>query len=183
VLVVQFPKGKNLSHSKGELTNIDKYEFTHKAGTKSGSSGSPIFLANTTNVIGIHKAGNNSLKENYGDFIFPIINILNKKINNNIQKQNEVTIIIKIGVPFIRLFGEEFVKNNKEKCEIFINEKNGYELKQFYGNEDNEENRYLKEIIKKNNGIMVIIFKKTKIIRNMDTMLNIQICEIISINF
>jgi len=145
VFVVQFSKGKNLSHSKGELKNIDKYEFTHKAGTKSDSSGSPIFLANTTNVIGIHKAGNNSLKENYGDFIFPIINLLNKKINNNIQKQNEVKIIIKISNYPIQLFGEEFVKNNKEKCEIFINEKNGYELKQIYCNGYHEGYSYLKK--------------------------------------
>ena len=105
VYVVQFPGGKNLSYSKGELINIDKYEFTHKAGTESGSSGSPIFLANTTNVIGIHKSGNEYEKENYGDFIFPIINSLKNErdinIYNNNLKQNEVKIIIEImNMPF-----------------------------------------------------------------------------------
>ena len=45
-----------MCHSEGEIINIDKYEFTHKASTESGSSGSPIFLDKTTKVIGIHKA-------------------------------------------------------------------------------------------------------------------------------
>jgi len=134
VYVVQFPGGKNLSYSKGELINIDKYEFTHKAGTKSGSSGSPIFLANTINVIGIHKSGNEYEKENYGDFIFPIINSLKNlrdiNIYNNNLKQNEVKIIIEImNMPFFFLFGEEFVNNNKDKCDIIINGENGFKLK------------------------------------------------------
>ena len=75
VYIVQFPLGKEMYHSKGEITNIDKYEFTHKASTLPGSSGSPIFLDQTTKVIGIHKSSSNDKIENYGDFIFPIINI------------------------------------------------------------------------------------------------------------
>ena len=94
-----------MKYSKGEITNIDKYEFTHLAGTEHGSSGSPIFLDKTTKVIGIHKASSNDEIENYGDFIFPIINILNTKKNMNeynkiyqkkIIKQNELKIIIKL---------------------------------------------------------------------------------------
>ena len=73
VYIVQFPLGGNMCHSKGEITNIDKYEFTHKASTLPGSSGSPIFLEQKTQVLGIHKATNNKDK-NYGDFIFHIIN-------------------------------------------------------------------------------------------------------------
>ena len=112
VNVVQFPGGKNLSYSKGELININKYEFTHKAGTKGGSSGSPMFLVDTTKVIGIHKSGSEIKKENYGDFIFPIINLLNNNrdndniSNNNINtddnnhKQNEVKIIVWLGMSY-----------------------------------------------------------------------------------
>ena len=56
IYVVQFPEGKNLSHSDGEIIKVggnldtdkdlDKYEFEHKASTEPGSSGSPIFLEN-----------------------------------------------------------------------------------------------------------------------------------------
>ena len=89
VYIVQFPLGKDMCHSEGEIINIDKYEFTHKASTLPGSSGSPIFLDKTTKVIGIHKSSNNYKKENYGDFIFPIINILNNrnKYNMNLEKK------------------------------------------------------------------------------------------------
>ena len=195
VYVVQFPGGKNLSYSKGELINIDKYDFTHKAGTKSGSSGSPIFLANTTNVIGIHKSGNEYKKENYGDFIFPIINLLKKKIdinsisknyinaNNRIirqNKQNEVKMVIKRKWGDFFMFNHEFVENNKDKCEIIINGKKGFNLDL---NGKNEKN-YLNEKIKKNNGIFEIIIKETKTIRNMDYMLDVsENSEFISIDF
>lgn len=37
-----------------------------------GSSGRPIFIENSTKVIGIHKAGNRFLDENYWCFITPI---------------------------------------------------------------------------------------------------------------
>jgi len=52
VYIVQFPLGKDMCHSEGEIINIDKYEFTHKASTEPGSSGSPIFLDKTTKVKG-----------------------------------------------------------------------------------------------------------------------------------
>ena len=42
--------------------------------TDAGSSGSPIFLENKIEVIGIHKQGGK--RENYGDLIYPILNIL-----------------------------------------------------------------------------------------------------------
>ena len=195
VYVVQFPGGKDLSYSKGKLKNIDKYEFIHKAGTKSGSSGSPIFLDNTTNVIGIHKSGNKLVKENYGDFIFPIINLLNKKMNNNIisknyindsniiHKQNEVKIIIEVENPFFFLFGEEFVNNNKDKCEIIINGKNGFKLNTCWGNKNGIYFEDIDEIFKKNNNKAEIILRETKTIRNMDNMFFFNLCNLISINF
>ena len=76
IYIPQFRKGGNLSYSKGEIKNIERYQFSYNASTFPGSSGSPIFLDQTTYVIGIHKGGNDSEKENYGDFIFPIINFL-----------------------------------------------------------------------------------------------------------
>ena len=79
IYIPQFPKGGNLSYSKGEIKNIEGYQFSYNASTLYGSSGSPIFLIQTTFVIGIHKGGDESEKENYGDFIFPIINFKKRK--------------------------------------------------------------------------------------------------------
>jgi hypothetical protein len=121
IYIVHFPLGGNMYHSKGEIININKYEFTHLASTESGSSGSPIFLDQTTKVIGIHKSSNNRKKENYGDFIFPIINILssmsepNENDDKKIDKQNELKIIIKLSTDKsiylqFTVFGEEFVQ-------------------------------------------------------------------------
>ena len=48
----------------------DSNELVYDASTESGSSGSPILLKNTTEVIGIHKEGNtHTRKENYGTLI------------------------------------------------------------------------------------------------------------------
>ena len=56
--------------ARGIIKEIDKNEFTHLANTKKGSSGSPIFLENSIDVIGIHKEGSKDKTENYGDFLF-----------------------------------------------------------------------------------------------------------------
>ena len=71
--------------SKGKIEKINKYEFIHTASTSSGSTGSPIILKYKGSVIGIYKEGNDIKKENYGDFIWPIINLI-----NTINKDNNV---------------------------------------------------------------------------------------------
>ena len=55
IYIVQFPEGKKLSYSEGKIIDIYNNELIYNASTKAGSSGSPIFLKNTTKVIGIHK--------------------------------------------------------------------------------------------------------------------------------
>ena len=62
-------------------------------------------------VIGIHKSGVKSLQENYGDFIFPII--------NSLKGQNELKITVRLtrrDNGRFEIFDEKFVKNNKDKC-------------------------------------------------------------------
>ena len=69
---------------------INKFELSYSVNTKKDSSGSPIFLKNSNKVIGIHKAGVGN-KENIGDFIYPIINIIKediRKIRNNCKYIN-----------------------------------------------------------------------------------------------
>ena len=67
IYIPQYPEGKGLKLSRGEIKEINENEFTHLANTLYGSSGSPIILKNSDKVIGIHKGGNEERKENYGD--------------------------------------------------------------------------------------------------------------------
>jgi len=88
IAIIQFPKGKNLSVSYGKITQIENnYVFIHSASTQPGSSGSPILLKDSLNVIGIHFAGNESKQENYGNFIWPIIDSL--KLEYDIKYNNK----------------------------------------------------------------------------------------------
>ena len=57
IYIIQFPEGKKLSYSEGKIDDIKEYEIIYDAITISGSSGSPILLKNSTEVIGIHKKG------------------------------------------------------------------------------------------------------------------------------
>lgn len=81
IYIMQFPeeKEKELKYSEGKILSILNTEFTHNATTLESSSGSPIILKNTKKIIGIHKKGNINNKENYGDFLYPIIKILEDK--------------------------------------------------------------------------------------------------------
>ena len=87
IYIPQFSGGNDLSYSNGLIMNINKEnesEFSHTATTNNGSSGSPILLMKTKEVIGIHKGINIYKSINYRNFIYPIINEL-KNINNKKQ--------------------------------------------------------------------------------------------------
>ena len=86
ISVIHFPEGGSLSHSEGELRSITQYEFSHRASTKNGSSGSPIFIYNVPYVIGIHKQGKIDGTENYGDFIGPIVESIKNDLEFTIKK-------------------------------------------------------------------------------------------------
>jgi len=83
IYIVQYPKGNKLSYSEGKIININNNELIHDASTTSGSSGSPILIKNTIEVIGIHKQGSNKKTENYGTLIYSIMQLL-KTENNDI---------------------------------------------------------------------------------------------------
>jgi hypothetical protein len=85
IYIVQYPEGKYLSYSKGKIKDTYDYELIYDAATKSGSSGSPIILKDSSEVLGIHKQGSDKKKLNYGTFIHSFIKELN---NSNIINQN-----------------------------------------------------------------------------------------------
>jgi len=88
ITILQYPLGQNLSFSNGIITDINIYEFTHKASTQEGSSGSPIFLKDNLKVIGIHKQGNMVVFENYGDFIGPVFNFFRNGLKHQMLLDN-----------------------------------------------------------------------------------------------
>ena len=108
ITIIQYPKGK-MYYSYGNILRMEQlekaqYEFAHDASTDNGSSGSPIFLKDTTRVVGIHKSDSEDKKENYGDFIWPIFcyfknfqeKIINAQINkNNLSNESNQAIMIK----------------------------------------------------------------------------------------
>ena len=84
IYIVQFPEGKNISFSEGIIKNINDHELVYDASTRPGSSGSPIILKNSIEVIGIHKQRNLYKKENYGNLMKSILNVLNNDKQDNI---------------------------------------------------------------------------------------------------
>ena len=86
ITIIQYPLAQDLCYANGILKKIKKFEFTHFASTQPCSSGSPVFLKDSTKVIGVHKASKKDNSENYGDFIGPIFNFIKNNFKFNIIK-------------------------------------------------------------------------------------------------
>ena len=156
IYCLHYPKGQNIEVSYGILSEVKENEIFHNCSTENGSSGSPILSLNTFKVIGIHCGPNTNFNQNKGTFIqFPInefCGVKNKKVKkkklfenedfktkiiscktlqNKYITMNEMTIRYTIKEDKkIQLFGGEFVKKNKDKCNIIINGKE-HELYQY----------------------------------------------------
>lgn len=79
IQIPQFPLAGKLSYSEGNLKNIDNFELIHNCSTESCSSGSPLILQDSINIIGIHKSSDSRRKENYADSIAPIFDFIQDK--------------------------------------------------------------------------------------------------------
>ena len=79
IYIIQYPEGEKLSYSTGKIKYVIGNELAYDASTKKGSSGSPIFLLNTKEVIGIHKQGCSDKIENYGILIHSVIESLQNR--------------------------------------------------------------------------------------------------------
>lgn len=96
ILIPQFPNGAQLCYSIGRINEIyqNDYLFSHSSSTSFGSSGSPIILLNDLNknfiLIGIHSASSKVKEENYGYFIKPILQYLNRYIFGDYYYEGEV---------------------------------------------------------------------------------------------
>ena len=143
IYILHYPKDKRLV-SYGLMKNLEDKIINHYCNTEYGSSGSPILSLDNFKVIGVHYGGskNKDDKLNFGTFIKYAINEFNKKYNKA-STTNEITIKYKIGKEDkIRIFGDEFVKNNKDSFQMIIND-NSYELSSYYNIKTEKENEIL----------------------------------------
>ena len=97
IYIIHFTEEKELKSSEGKIISISNAEFTHTASTPKNSGGSPIIFKNTKKIIGIDINGNINKKENYGEFLYPIIKILEdmkKPKNSDAFVQNSINMNI-----------------------------------------------------------------------------------------
>ena len=122
IYIPQYPLGGNLKIARGIIKEIYNYEFIHLASTDNASSGSPIFLKESIKVIGIHKQGNRKKTENYGDFIFPIFNILEKDIKNKNQSIFNLNINKELKEDYKKSYGTKInIKELEKKNDQLMN--------------------------------------------------------------
>ena len=189
IYIIQYP-GKEICVSYGIIKFLENFDINHFCNTESGTSGSPILSLDSFKIIGIHRKANINYKYNTGSLLKKAIEDFKNKflaqinINNNfiknenlnnfntniifknpnkITKMNEINIryLIKENEEEIKLFGEEFVNNNKENCILSFNNKN-YELCDYI--------KYDEYKINKNEDSFEVVLKEKKKITNMSNM-------------
>ena len=162
IYLLYYSKSKDIKYSLGVIKDIDEgddYKFEYLCDTENDSpSMGLLFNLSNFKIIGFHLGAKNG--ENLKSGIFINVQLDNfhkylKKLNDNYQGSNEITIIykniklkrkylkedseIKLTKNNIILFGEKFVEKNKEICKILIEGKEK-ELVSLYSNERLKEN-------------------------------------------
>ena len=101
----------DIFYDKGEIIKVNEYEYelTYLVNTSEGSSGSPIFILNDNTVLGMHKQGDESIKENYGLFIGPIVDFF--KFNLDYVKNHNYEGAMKNGIK--EFYGKYIDKNGE----------------------------------------------------------------------
>ena len=158
--------GQKRGHDSGNISKIANGYFIHDCNTYPGCSGGVIVNKIKNSVIGMHRG--NIIKgrkkiTNAGVFIKDIIddiksNPLIETKGEEEEDKREMNMIDEINIKYeykenidlfgcqysyIRLFGKEFVENNKDFCKIIING-NENDLVQFYDFENKKlENKIL----------------------------------------
>ena len=188
IYIIQYP-GNEICVSYGIIKFLYNFDINHFCNTESGSSGSPILSLDSFKIIGIHRKAHINQKFNTGSLLKKAIKDFKNKflakinINNNfnngnlnhfntniiyknpnkISKMNEINIkyLIKENEEEIKLFGEEFVNNNKGNCILTFNSKD-YELCEYINYDEYK--------INKNEDIFEIVLKEKKKITNMSYM-------------
>jgi len=121
IYILHYPNEKYVSYGLiNEL--IDYKTIIHHCNTEKGASGSPILSLKTNKVIGVHYGG--KAKYNCGTYIKYAIKEINNKYKNekNNKYKNEINLkYITEEEKEENIFGNDFVKNNKNNIELEIN--------------------------------------------------------------
>ena len=162
IYLLYYSKSKDIKYSLGVIKVIDEgddYKFEYLCDTENDSpSMGLIFNLSNFKIIGFHLGAKKGENLNSGIFINVQLDNFHKylkKLNDNYQGSNEITIIykniklkrkylkedseIKLTRSNIILFGEKFVEKNKEICKILIEGKEK-KLVSLYSNERLKEN-------------------------------------------
>lgn len=79
----------NIIYTQGKIKNVNNNEIIHTINLVNKLKGSPIFLKDKIEVIGINKGNKRNKSNNYADFILPIYNYFKERVfrieldNNN----------------------------------------------------------------------------------------------------
>jgi len=190
IYIIQYPRDE-ICVSFGIINFFNDFNINYFCNTENGSSGSPILSLESFKIIGIHKQSNNNRGYNTGSLLKKAIedfkikflaeinnnnnyfknnkNLYNLNTNisfkntNKIIKMNEMNIQYSINEndEGIKIFGEEFVKNNKDNCILTFNNKD-YELCDYI--------KYNEYKINKNDFIFEVVLKEKKKITDMSQM-------------
>ena len=80
IFLFNFKNKGNIYYTEGKIKNINNTEIIHSLNIKNDLKGSPIFLKNKTEVIGINKGNKKNNSDNYADLILPLYNYFKEKI-------------------------------------------------------------------------------------------------------
>ena len=148
IYLLYYPQSKNITYSLGIIKNIseDNYNIEFLCNNNKEIPEGPLFNLNNYKIIGISKRIKNNNNMILGTLInIPfedfLINNNNNNDNNNDNDIDEIKIIYKYikSQTKIKLFGEKFVENNKDKSRIIINGEEK-ELNSFYNFENMNDN-------------------------------------------
>ena len=117
IYILQYPK-EELAVSYGLIKDInDNVNINHFCCTEKGSSGAPILSLGNSKVIGVHCSSSYNTCINKGLVIKHAVNLFNRYNN-----KNEINIIYETDEEGNNnIFGDKFVKNNKNNIELIIN--------------------------------------------------------------
>ena len=185
ISILNYPEDNESQNSPGKIFGFTEIqEIIHNCKTKKGSSGSPILSLKTFKVLGIHSGGGNKeddKENNMGYYLYhPLDEFIrfikstpsqdkkekNENVKNSSKEKKEKeqdplnTLTIRYRVTpkdtNIKIFGTQFVENNKNKCKIIVE-----------GNERNIcEELELNDNMRRNN-ILEIKLKETSTINDM----------------
>ena len=183
-ILLQYPLGvENLKSDVGDITEIeeDEIKFKHTINTLEGSSGGPLLYKESKNnyfIFGIHNKGmkikdknkKDKIKINKGIILYKILNRLNKKIVYDIKIKEKT-----------RIFGKNFVENNKNNIELFINRER-HELTEYhYFNNIGKNEIYIienKHIIDMSN-----MFSECESITSLESFKNWDVSKVQNMNY